>query len=105
MFGFLSKKRVGKQYFSTQVACFTRKAPARRYQRLDRGLTEALRLYSSYVTRDGRPVHWNLGLVTERNLNVRTATLRVGHLARGLYATVTTRIHSTGPPPFSVMPP
>ena len=49
--------------------------------------------YSSYVTRDGRPVHGNLGLVTERNLNVRTATLRVGHLARGLYATVTTRIH------------
>jgi hypothetical protein len=59
--------------------------------------------YSSYVTRDGWPVHRNGGLVTERNLNVRTATLRVGHLARGLYATVTTRIHSTGPPPFSVM--
>src|SRR3569833_2280868 len=50
-------------------------------------------IYSSYVTRDGRPVHRNSGLVTERNLNVRTATLRVGHLARGLYATVTTRIH------------
>jgi hypothetical protein len=49
--------------------------------------------HSSYVTRDGRPVHRNCGLVTERNLNVRTATLRVGHLARGLYATVTTRIH------------
>src|SRR3569833_1883154 len=49
--------------------------------------------YSSYVTRDGQPVHRNCGLVTERNLNVRTATLRVGHLARGLYATVTTRIH------------
>ena len=29
----------------------------------------------------------------KRNLNVRTATLKVGHLARGLYATVTTRIH------------
>jgi hypothetical protein len=40
-----------------------------------------------------RPVHRNFGLVTERHLNVRTATLKVGHLARGLYATVTTRIH------------
>jgi hypothetical protein len=49
--------------------------------------------YSSYVTRDGRPVHRNCGLVTERNLNVGTSTLRVGHLARRLYATVTTRIH------------
>ena len=63
----------------------------------------ALRLYSSYVTRDGRPVHRNFGSSLKRNLNVRTATLRVGHLARGLYATVTTRIHSTGPPPSSVM--
>ena len=42
----------------------------------------ALRLNSSYVTRDGRPVHRNFGLVTERYLNVRTSTLRVGHLAR-----------------------
>jgi hypothetical protein len=53
----------------------------------------SIHYYSSYVTRDVRPVHRNSGLVTERNLNVRTATLRVGHLARGLYATVTTRIH------------
>ena len=51
-------------------------------------------IHSSYVTRDGQPIHRELRLVTERNLNVRTATLRVGHLARGLYATVTTRIHS-----------
>src|SRR5689334_5754899 len=51
------------------------------------------------------PVHRSSGLVTERNLNVSGSTLRVGHLTRGLSAVVTTaRYHSTGPPPFSVMP-
>jgi hypothetical protein len=35
-------------------------------------------------------MNWNIGLATERVLNVRAATLEVGHLARGLYATVTT---------------
>jgi hypothetical protein len=58
------------------------------------GLRDSLAaVYSSYVTRDGQPVHRNSGLVTERNLNVRTTTLRVGHLARQSCATVTTRIH------------
>src|SRR5438270_2166307 len=71
-----------------------------------RGLTNKPYGYTLATLRaTGRPVHRNCGLVTERNLNVRTATLRVGHLARGLYATVTTRIHSTGPPPSSVIPP
>jgi hypothetical protein len=59
-----------------------------------RGLTHKPYGYTLATLRaTGRPVHRNCGLVTERNLNVRTATLRVGHLARGLYATVTTRIH------------
>jgi hypothetical protein len=58
------------------------------------GLYRSLYGYTLATLRaTGRPVHRNFGLVTERNLNVRTATLRVGHLARGLYATVTTRIH------------
>ena len=58
-----------------------------------RGLQQPYGYTLATLRATGRPVHRNLGLVTERNLNVRTATLRVGHLARGLYATVTTRIH------------
>lgn len=61
--------------------------------RLLRGSLEPYGCTLDTLRATGQPVHRNYGLATERNLNVRTATLRVGHLARGLYATVTTRIH------------
>ncbi len=72
------------------------------------GVLHAIRLFY-YLLRDTLRATGDRSTRTsasslKRHLNVRTATLRVGHLARGLYATVTTRIHSTGPPPFSVMP-
>ncbi len=42
------------------------KSPAQRLnEHTGQGLRVALRLYSSYVTRDGQPVHRNCGLVTE----------------------------------------
>jgi hypothetical protein len=57
------------------------------------GLTMPYGVLSSYVTRDDGRSTGTSASSLKRYLNVRTATLEVGHLARGLYATVTTRIH------------